>query len=860
MSQFDNLTNLLSQDASAPMLSEKALMKASGLRAQNKKNLEAMRDIGDDVDEEAFVPYACFYNEHTIITKNGELCQTIKITGTNAEQITDALRDDDTTNQLRRLIRKSIKDHVPNDSLAIWLHTIRRNVEMHVGGNFEHNNFADTLNQWWITTNNFSSQYVNEVYLTVVIEGQTSRATNPKAFLRGLIPSRELKWRNDYLDSAFDVLNQTTEKILTTLQQYGASRLGFYQENGIYYSEQLRFLEQLINFVDRPMPVPDLDLSLYLTSGEITFAFNAMEVRAPSGKRRFAAILSLKEYKEASLKVLDQFLELPMEFIVTQSMNFVNPQKVLEQYKEVATFHEYSYDKDIGRLSELTNILASNNNRANDFGEQQLTIFILSDTIDLLEQNIRKSIAFFAKYGLIAIREDLKFEETYWAQLPGNFVFVSRMQRTYTDHIGAFTNLNQMPTGMKDGNHWGEAVTVFPTASGTPYFFNFHDKHVGHTAIIGQPRTGKKVLLHFLLAQAMRFNPTIYYLDINGGNDALIYYLGGGNYTIAAQPAGQELPPLFNPFALSDHPNNKQFLGKWLTVLSKVMGYAPTEEDRAAIMAAVNAIYTLPPNARHLLSFITELGEQAPSYRRTLAAWLPDGKYGHLFTAQGGGCVAAHKIVSFRLTDALEDVALLATVNSLLLQQISDRLDGSPTIIVMEEAWQLLAQTHVAAAAGGWMDFLSQKNAITIQVIEELEEAALYPLTKELFDKTVTRLYMPDEDTSDVYYEVYGLDVHEMAYLEMMEVRERHFMIKHAGETLVGEMKLKEMQQYLPILDGNAQNYEAEEFAAPNRKSANDAFKQVDLEAVLEEAMAEEEEEDIADDAQAQDTPETPSA
>jgi hypothetical protein len=99
---------------------------------------------------------------------------------------------------------------------------------------------------------------------------------------------------------------------------------------------------------------------------------------------------------------------------------------------------------------------------------------------------------------------------------------------------------------------------------------------------------------------------------------------------------------------------------------------------------------------------------------------------------------------------------------------------------------------------------------------------------------------MPDSDPSDAYYETFGLDAYEMSYLEMMELRERHFMIKHAGETLVGEMNLKNMTQYLPILDGKDKDYENEEL--PELSKANNdayklAFKQVGAPDEMEEEM-----------------------
>ncbi len=764
------------------------------------KNLEMFRDITDDVEESDFVPYASFFDEHTIITKNGELCQTLKVTGLMRE-VVGADKGD-----LRALIRESLKRHVPNDSFAIWLHTIRKNISVAPSGEFEANAFPIQLNEAWIRQNDFHQQYVNEVFITIVHEGQSSRIRDPKTFLRGLLPSKELVNRNEYLDSIFVVLNETVGKILDDLVEYGAQRLGMYKENGIYYSQQLRFLEKLINFVDRPMPVVEMDLSMYLTTGEITFAFNAMEVRTSLGKRRFGSILTLKEYKEASLGVIDQFMQLPIEFIITQCVNFVNPYKVSFEFQELYNYQRLSEDPDISRLSELTNIVDSNRNNPNDFGEQQLTLFLLSDTVSLLEENIRKTIAYFARYGMVVIREDLRFEETYWAQLPGNFIFVSRMKATNTSHVAGFANLHNLPVGSAHDNHWGPAVTTFHAASGTPYYFNFHVGTVGHSALIGPHNSGKTLLLHFLLSQSMKFKPKLYYFDVTGRSALLMQQLGG---TVATfRPA--ERKGWLNPFTLRDTNGNRLFLSRWLGILARTCGYAPTEEDKAALGSAVEQIFSLPEHERHFASFVTMARNGAPSWVHATAPWQEGGKYGHLFTARDKGVISGNALNAFLLHEIISDEMLQPAVVPLLFQQVTDRLDGSPAIIVVTEGWRVLSQTHIASDINGWMDYLSSKNTMLLSMAEDIEDSGQTPLTKAMIQKTVTQIYLPNEDPCEEYITVFGLSDIEFSYLELMETTERHFLVRRPGETVVGEMNLAGLEGYIQILSGSVPSNEPE--------------------------------------------------
>src|SRR5262249_7556118 len=153
----------------------------------------------------------------------------------------------------------------------------------------------------------------------------------------------------------------------------------------------------------------------------------------------------------------------------------------------------------------------------------------------------------------------LNLEPCFWAQLPGNFSYIAREAMISTANFAGFASLHNYPSGLSKGNHWGAAVTVLETISGTPYFFNFHKQDVGHTTIIGPTGTGKSVLLNFLLAQSLKFKPKIFFFDKDHGAEIFIRALGGVHATLGlSQPSG------FNPLKLPDTPENRSFLSEWL--------------------------------------------------------------------------------------------------------------------------------------------------------------------------------------------------------------------------------------------------------------------------------------------------------
>ena len=79
---------------------------------------------------EDFIPVACHFNENTLITKNGELLQTIQINGINSEKISNNLFN------LRAMVRKAISESVDSGKYAFWIHTIRRKDDLDDTANY----------------------------------------------------------------------------------------------------------------------------------------------------------------------------------------------------------------------------------------------------------------------------------------------------------------------------------------------------------------------------------------------------------------------------------------------------------------------------------------------------------------------------------------------------------------------------------------------------------------------------------------------------------------------------------------------------------------------------------------------------
>ncbi len=757
-------------------------------------DLETYRDITDDVEESEFVPFACHFNPNTLLTKNGELLQTIKITGIARDTLGSQEHD------LRNLIRKAVRDHIPSSAYALWFHTIRRKRNLSAKGSHA-SAFARDLNAAWEDKNHFHHQYTNEVYLTIVREGQDAPLFKKEHATHAILPNVDLRWRNSYLDDTYQELDAVAGNICEALHSLGAERIGIYEENGIYYSELLEFLEKLTNLMDRKMPVPEEDLSSYLTSGEITFGFNAMEVRV-GNKRRFSSIVSLKEYKEISLGAIDSFLQSPMEFIVTQCVDFINPDIALKQYLQQKAVTRFAEDSNtLSRISELDAILESNRNSPIDFGQQQLSIFLIGDSLKQVELQTKMTIDYFKRCGLVAIREDLYFEKCYWAQLPGNFEFIARLQPTYTQHTAGFANLHNFPMGNEEGSLWGPPVTTFHTANGTPYFFNFHDQQNGHTWLIGKEGTGKTVLGNFLMTQATKFQPQIFCLDTDGRSRMVMEKLDAEMHDVARDG--------INPFSLTMSPANKQFLCRWLSVLARITGKRIDDAVKPIIERAVEHVLMLPVEQRHFASFIETFTLLSPESQSLFAEWMPGGVHGTCFAARTQALPMRSPLQYFALSALMQSPNVRIPTVSLLLYLIEGQLNGKASILYFGDSLNLLNNTHVSMNFPGWLAQLSERNAVAFFLTDPDSNMEYAEVQKQLVPSFATQIYMPDTDPSEIYEEVYGLNDDDVSYLSIMESGERHFLIKQRAGSIVAELNMEGMEEFVTVLSGK------EPFVAP---------------------------------------------
>ncbi len=737
------------------------------------------------------LPYASQIDEHTLITRDGLLVQTIALRGLLFETA-----DSDEINY-RKALRDAVLRAIASPRIAIYHHVLRRKVDLSLEPQFG-DEFSRALDARWRQRLAKRELYVNELYLTLVrrpLPGKIGVADRLRGLLSGN-PASSQAARAEELRA----LNATREALLAAMSDYEARTLAVYESGDALCSEPLEFLSALFNGEMRPVQLPFGDIGMHLPYRRVSFGGNAMEL-APHGdaRRRVSAIVSVKDYPGATAPgMFDELLRLPVELSVSQSFAFVERGNALADMNLAIRRMRSAEDEAVSLRAELMQAKDEVAAGRAGFGEHHMTIAVHADDLASLNRSVADVVSALADLGIIAVREDIALEPAFWAQFPGNFAYIARRGLVSTANFAALASGHNFAMGKAQGNHWGEAVTLMETTAAGPYFFNFHQGDLGNFTVIGPSGSGKTVVLNFLLAQARKFDPRIVFFDKDRGAELFIRAVGGRYDRL-----DPSLPSGLNPLQLDDTPANRQFLIDWVGVLAG----GTSVEEQARIKLAIDANFAQPPEYRRLRHLVELFrGAARPTSDdlwARLQPWWGEGERAWLFDNARDETDLAARTVGFDMTAILDDPVARTPAMMVLFHRVEERLDGTPTIIVVDEGWKALDDAVFVARIKDWQKTIRKRNGIVGFATQSARDALDSQISRAIIEQAATQIFMvnPKAEAGD-YCDGFGLTAHELSLVRSMPDAAHCFLVKHGNESVVCRLDLSGERELLTILSG----------------------------------------------------------
>ncbi|WP_422357692.1 VirB4 family type IV secretion/conjugal transfer ATPase [Qipengyuania flava] len=738
------------------------------------------------------LPYLRLIDESTLLLRDGSVMTAIQVPGLLFEtEDSEALNAHAAT---REVVLRSTLDA----RFVLYHHVIRRRVSVDLEAEFP-DPISRHIDARWRERLGSGQLFVNDQFITLI-----RRPARGKA---GLVERMGKKFRRkggERLEpdpKDLRSLRAASQGLVAALQAYGATPLGDYVgPQGNTNSEMLELLSAFYNGEMRPVrkPAEDVDIGHMLPYRRVSFGLDAIEMRG-SGSPDFAAVLGMKDYPEAtSPGLLDSLLRLPFEMVVSESYAPTERQTARERM-DLAIRRLKSADEEAA--AERADMMAARDalgNGAVGFGDHHLTVMVKERHLGRLDDAMAACAAALADTGAIAVREDTNLEPAFWGQFPGNEAYLVRRALISSANMASFGSLHGFALGQAQGNHWGEAVTLLETTSATPFFFNFHHGDLGNFSVIGPSGSGKTVVMNFLAAQAQKFSPRTILFDKDRGAELFVRGIGGRYDSIrSGEPTG------FNPLALPDTPGNKAFLRDWLGVLLKAEG--PEEEQ--TIAGAVDAAYANDASLRRLCHFKELLaGSRRPQpgdLADRLGAWIGEGENAWMFDNAEDKLDLSARVLGFDMTALLENPKLRTPTMMYLFHRIEERLDGKPTMILIDEGWKALDDEIFAARIRDWLKTLRKRNALVGFATQSARDALESRISTALVEQTATMVFMPNSRARpEDYCDGFGLTEHELALIRTLPAHSRCFLVRQPDASVVVRLDLSGAPEVLTLLSG----------------------------------------------------------
>jgi type IV secretion system protein VirB4 len=773
------------------------------------------------------IPLSSHVDEHVARTHAGDYVQTLRLAGTSFESA-----DDDDINGWHERLHVLLRN-IASPNLALWSHVIRRRETGYPVGRTVPG-FADEIEQRYRHKMAGERLMVNELYLSVVFRPQPTRIGN--AALR-LFRRADPEGAQAELRDALDACGKLRQELLAALERYDPEALGIYRlhEEDVLFSSLMEFHGLLVNGEWQRMPLPRSPLNEVLATTRPFFGNEAMEYRTGT-QTRIGAFLGIKEYPTPTAPgMFSALLTAPFPFVLTQSFTFLAKGTATDMMSRQHHRMAAAGDLAVSQAEELKDALDDLMSNRFVMGDHHFSLHVLADTYDgvgeaegrprlkQLNDNVARARYLLGDTGMVVAREDLALEAAFWAQLPGNFGYRSRKAPVTSRNFAAMSPFHNFPTGRATGNYWGDALAMFMTRAGSPYYFSLHAsdprspdggsrRDVGHITGVGPVGTGKTTLLGFcMVAICNRLDATQVIFDKDEGLHILVRALGGQYLSLK-----NGVPTGCNPLQLDDAvTDNVEFMRHWLR---RLVMRTPTDSlsvrQEDDLDQALHGTLKLERSFRRLSRLVAFLDITDPEgMHARLRRWCASehGDYAWVFDNDRDDVaplLARNALVGFDVTDFLDNDVVRAPLTMYLFHLVNRMVDGRPLVCWMDEFAKLLSDPAFAKFAKNGLETWRKKNANIATFTQSTSHVLDSGIARAIVEQTPTKILFPNPEADyDEYTRGFNLTDREFALIkEELEPGSRQFLIKQNHVSVIAHLDLHGFDDALHVISGRTSN------------------------------------------------------
>ena len=386
-----------------------------------------------------------------------------------------------------------------------------------------------------------------------------------------------------------------------------------------------------------------------------------------------------------------------------------------------------------------------------------------------------------------AMPETINAVDAWLGSLPGHVYANVRQPPISTLNLAHMIPLSAVWAGPERDDHLGSAPLLFGKTEGsTPFRLSIHVGDVGHTLVVGPTGSGKSVLLACMALQFRRYERSqVFAFDFGGSIRTAALAMGGDWHDLGGDlTEGDAFSVSLQPLARIHDVPERAWAADWIVGILTRESIAITPDVKEHLWTALTSLASAPVEERTITGLTVLL--QSNDLKQALRPYCVGGPYGRLLDAEtehlGSASVQAFEI------EGLVGTGAAPAVLSYLFHRIGDRLDGSPTLLIIDEGWLALDDEAFSGQLREWLKTLRKKNASVIFATQSLSDIDNSAIAPAIIESCLTRLLLPNERAVEpqitAIYQRFGLNARQIEILARATPKKDYYCQSRRGNRL----------------------------------------------------------------------------
>jgi type IV secretion system protein VirB4 len=211
--------------------------------------------------------------------------------------------------------------------------------------------------------------------------------------------------------------------------------------------------------------------------------------------------------------------------------------------------------------------------------------------------------------------------------------------------------------------------------------------------------------------------------------------------------------------------------------------------ERTTIHRALQQLASAPRERRTLTELEANLQDE--KLKAGLQPYVIDGALGGLLDSRNDGLTTARFVVC-EMETLLSGSYGEATVMAVLLylfRRMERSLDGSPTLVPIDEAWLFLKHPAWRDKIQDWLKTMRKKNAVILLATQSMADVKESPIASAILQSTATKIYLPNSEAGNEgmrqFYEYAGLNSREIELLQSASPKRDYYIVQRLGRRMI---------------------------------------------------------------------------